>query len=197
MNRLGKRAPGLKPGANGFSLVEVVIALGIIAFTFITLTGLLGMGLANDQKSSQQTVATNIVTSIVTDLRSTPAYSTTGKTSRYGLALPTSAASSSTNPLSGVSPTYLYFDDYQNAIGSPVSTLPSPAPAGAVYLATIYLTNLVSVGPLAVVPATSSSSSSASLTQSTDMARVIVSWPAQTKTVPVGAVDVVTEFRIH
>jgi hypothetical protein len=145
------------------------------------------VGVANEQVSSQQTVATNIAASILADLRSTPAYSTTGKSTRYGLTLPTIVPGNSAKPLSGL-PTsetpVLYFDNSATFI-SPINA--TSVPANAVFVANVYLTRIAVIGP----------TSTASLLQSNDMARVVISWPARTTTVPVGCVDVISQFLIH
>jgi type II secretory pathway pseudopilin PulG len=186
MNKDGERARGLRAAALGFSLVETVIAIAVIAVTFIGLIGLLGLGVATDQTSSEQTVANNIAASILADLRSTPTYSTTS--SRLGLTLPTAPANATTpvstgaTPLSGLTPTVLYFDN--NAVFiSPIN--PASAPANAVYVANVYLARIAYIGPTVI--------------QSNDIARVVVSWPAKTPagTAPAGSVDVISQFLIH
>jgi uncharacterized protein (TIGR02598 family) len=167
MSKTGKGGLRSRAGISGFSLVEVVIAIAVIAVTFIGIIGLLGLGVASDQTSSEQTIATNIAASILADLRSTPDYSTTS--ARYGLPLPTSATA-----LSSVTPTVLYFDDNQNVVATS---------AAAAYKAFVSLTRVVSIG---TAPA-----------QATDLARVVVVWPAQSTTTPVGNVDIITEFRVN
>jgi prepilin-type N-terminal cleavage/methylation domain-containing protein len=222
MKRRKKRLSGLGMESKGFSLVEVVIAIAIVAFTFITLIGLLGGGVASDQKSSQQTVASGILASIVADLRSTPdvcyetAYSNntaagtiTQKTTRYQITLPKPTTSETSimlpqtstppPPLKGVLPIYLYFDNDQNELplGNPnlYTTLTSTPPTGSVYVAAVYLPSapIIAVGP----DANSSTQLQYQLMQTTHMARVVVSWPAQTQGIPVGSVEAVTEFRLH
>jgi Tfp pilus assembly protein PilV len=183
-SQLRKQALVLRPGRQGFSLIEAVVAISVVALTFTGLIGLLGVGVANDHASSQQTVATNIVASILTDLRSTPAYSTTGKSTRYGLTLPTTAPGNSAKPLSGLPASgtpVLYFDNTATFI-----SLGGSVPANAVYVANIYMTRIAVIGP-----------TSTSLFQSNDMARVLVSWPALTTTLPAGNVDVISQFLIH
>jgi type II secretory pathway pseudopilin PulG len=180
-----KQALRLRPGLKGFSLIEAAVAMAVVALTFTGLIGLLGIGVANDQASSQQTVATNIVASILADLRSTPAYSTTGKSTRYGLTLPTTGPGISAKPLSGLPPSgtpVLYFDNTATFI----SMNPASVPANAVYVANVYMTRIAVIGP-----------ASTSLSQSNDMARVLVSWPARTRTIPAGNVDVISQFLIH
>jgi prepilin-type N-terminal cleavage/methylation domain-containing protein len=196
-----KRAAGLRPYARGFSLIEVVIAIAVVAVTFIGLIGLLGLGLVNDQTSSQQTVANNIAASILADLRSTPAYATTPvKSTRYGLALPTSNPGTTAAPFSGVSPSYyLYFDNSANWLPLAPSTptaytsAQTSIPAGAAFMAAVYLAQIGTAGP----------TTTPSSLQSNDMARIVVSWPPPTSAqitagmAPAGSVDVISQFLIH
>jgi uncharacterized protein (TIGR02598 family) len=53
----------------GFSLVEVTLALGVAAFCLIVLVGLLPAGLKTQQASAQQTIANEITSEILGDLR--------------------------------------------------------------------------------------------------------------------------------
>jgi uncharacterized protein (TIGR02598 family) len=68
-----------------FSLVEVVLALGVAAFCLIAVLGLLPVGVQTNQKSISQTAATSIVSSVVADMRATPSTLTTSV--QYGIAL--------------------------------------------------------------------------------------------------------------
>jgi uncharacterized protein (TIGR02598 family) len=180
MKKVGERARGQRASVSGFSLIETVIAIAVIAVTFIGLIGLLGLGVVNDQTSSEQTVANNIAASILADLRSTPTYSTTS--TRYKLTLPTTSPTSSATPLSGLTASVLYFDN------SPafISLNPASVPANSVYVANVYTTRIVSIGPTASL-------------QSNDLARIVVSWPANTPagTAPAGSIDVISQFLIH
>ncbi len=56
----------------GFSLMEVVIAIGILSFAMIPLVGLIPMGLKNTKSSSEETHALNILTMVIQDFRYTP-----------------------------------------------------------------------------------------------------------------------------
>ena len=75
-----------------FSLVEVTLSLGIIAFCLVTLVGLLPVGLNSNQAALQQTAAAAIAQAVVADLRSAPPTSPTSsapvKTARYNVVLP-------------------------------------------------------------------------------------------------------------
>ncbi|HEY8967094.1 MAG TPA: prepilin-type N-terminal cleavage/methylation domain-containing protein, partial [Candidatus Methylacidiphilales bacterium] len=67
------RAPRRRPGeARGFSLVEVVTALGLSAICLLTLLGLLSIGIRSDKTTVQQSIAANIAGAALSDLRSAP-----------------------------------------------------------------------------------------------------------------------------
>ena len=71
----------------GFSLVEVVIALGITAFCLVAVFGLLPIGLNVNRDSVQQTEAANLVSLIDGDLRSAPK-GTNAKSPNHQIAIP-------------------------------------------------------------------------------------------------------------
>jgi uncharacterized protein (TIGR02598 family) len=60
-----------------FSLVELVLALGIVAFCLFAVFGLMPVGMQTNRNAASQTAATNIIAAIVADLRTTPAAATT------------------------------------------------------------------------------------------------------------------------
>lgn len=181
-----KKYGGLKSASPGFSLIEVVIALAVVSVTFIGIIGLLGLGVASDQTANEQTVATMIASSIMSDLRGTPGnipgtggtYSILSKSTRFQVTMPTTDTTGST-PLGGVTPTVLYFD---NSGGATTST------ASPTFKASVYLVRTSHVG---------SDTGNVGQSQYTYLARVLVSWPAQTTTNPSGSVDIVSQFLIH
>lgn len=61
--------PRSKGGDRGFSLVEIVLALGIVSFCLLALYGLLPMGYKNAQDSRRETRAAFIAEQVVSDLR--------------------------------------------------------------------------------------------------------------------------------
>jgi uncharacterized protein (TIGR02598 family) len=63
--------------AAAFSLVEIVLALGVAAFCLIAVFGLMPVGTQTNRNATSQTAATNIIATIVADLRTTPAAATT------------------------------------------------------------------------------------------------------------------------
>ena len=58
--------------AAAFSLVEVTLALGVAAFCLIAVFGLMPIGVQTNRNATSQTAATNIMASVVADLRATP-----------------------------------------------------------------------------------------------------------------------------
>jgi type II secretory pathway pseudopilin PulG len=77
--------------AGGFSLVELVVALGIVAFALISVMALLPIGIASIRQSNQELHAASILSLLASDLRNTdPRLNTTrpGCSLAYGLPLP-------------------------------------------------------------------------------------------------------------
>lgn len=73
---------------NGFSLVEVALALGVASFALLTILGLLPVGIGAQQSSINETVAANIATAVIADLREVP--------SAYAIALAPTLTTKST-----------------------------------------------------------------------------------------------------
>ena len=55
--------------AAAFSLVELTLALGVAAFCLIAVFGLMPVGIQTNRNATSQTAATNILSSVVSDLR--------------------------------------------------------------------------------------------------------------------------------
>jgi len=56
----------------GFSLIEVVVALGVTTFCVMTLMALLAVGINSDKTTVQRSLAANIADAVMADLRATP-----------------------------------------------------------------------------------------------------------------------------
>jgi hypothetical protein len=85
-----------------FSLIEVTLALGVAGFCLVSIIGLLPIGLTSDQASLEQTMASNITSSLLTDLRCSPAL-ITATTSRFGFSIPAAGSTATiTTPLQTV-----------------------------------------------------------------------------------------------
>ena len=57
---------------HAFSLVEVTLALGIAVFCLIAVFGLVPVGVQTNRNATSQTTATNILSSVVSDIRASP-----------------------------------------------------------------------------------------------------------------------------
>jgi uncharacterized protein (TIGR02598 family) len=148
----------IKISRAGFSLVETVLALGVAAFCLATIFALLPIGMNSNKSSSEQTVATNMLTSIAADLRATPnpANSVSSQISPvFGFSIPANATTGSvpTVPALTPSPTATY---YISANGTKATN--ASAIAAARYQLNIWLTP--SVGKRAT------------------LARLLLTWPA-------------------
>jgi type II secretory pathway pseudopilin PulG len=78
----------------GFSLIEVALALGLVAFALVAIVGLIPVGLNSNQASTNQTAASTVAAGIVADLLATPVeIPAEPKTSlRYQVPLPVSGS---------------------------------------------------------------------------------------------------------
>ncbi len=79
-----------------FSLVEVTLALGIMAFCLVTMFGLLPTGLNTGRDAVEQTAAAGIAGALAADLRQTPAATTTSpnpQSPQYLISVPTPTGS--------------------------------------------------------------------------------------------------------
>ena len=56
---------------SGFSLVELTLALGIAAFCLIAVFGLMPVGIQTNRNATSQSAATNIIASVIADMRAT------------------------------------------------------------------------------------------------------------------------------
>src|SRR5437773_7001985 len=71
---------------HAFSLVEVTLALGVAAFCLIAVFGLVPVGVQTNRNATSQTAATNILSSVVSDIRASPKGGASGTvTAKYGI----------------------------------------------------------------------------------------------------------------
>lgn len=80
--------------ARAFSLTEVVIALGVVAFCLVALIGLLPTSLRIQQSATQSTAAINLISGIAADLRLAK---TNIPSPIYSIRLPAPAEQAATN----------------------------------------------------------------------------------------------------
>ena len=64
-----------------FSLVELTFALGVAAFCLIAVFSLIPVGIQTNRNASSQTAATNIIASVIADMRAT----TSSTSPQYGI----------------------------------------------------------------------------------------------------------------
>ncbi|MDR0534466.1 MAG: Verru_Chthon cassette protein B [Verrucomicrobiales bacterium] len=107
-----------KNKSNGFSLVEVVLALGILVFCLVALLGLLPMGIQSFRSAMSMTVESQIAQSLSSDLQLTD--------------------------FSNLRAGTYYFDDQ----GMLLSDAPNAADARVIYTATVTLQDLDSPADL-------------------------------------------------
>ena len=91
----------------GFSLVEVTLALGVAAISFMAIFGLLVTGTQTNHTAIEQSASSDILTAVAVDLRATPRTSPAGSaTTSLQFQIPIPAIPV---PSPGPTPTTLYF----------------------------------------------------------------------------------------
>lgn len=86
-----------KPTA--FSLVEVVLALGVASVCMVSIFSLIPIGLAASQSASEQTMADGIISAIASDLRGTPSTTPGSRgtlSKQFAISIPPNPVSSGT-----------------------------------------------------------------------------------------------------
>jgi len=79
----------------GFSLIEVCLAVGIVGVCVASMQGLLPAGIRIARDTTEQTACATMLSAVASDLRYTP--SSSGTSPKYGITIPASGQSSSTN----------------------------------------------------------------------------------------------------
>jgi uncharacterized protein (TIGR02598 family) len=74
---------GIPPQTGAFSLVEVILAIGIVSFAFLAVVALLPIGLKTVRESSDESEAMNLLPAVAADLKTISP--TTGKSLRFGM----------------------------------------------------------------------------------------------------------------
>jgi uncharacterized protein (TIGR02598 family) len=110
----------------GYTLVEVVFALGVAVFCLLPVLGLLPIGLLTNQGTVRETMATSLAQAVADDLRATPPTSMTSPV--YNLGVPATGGS--------VAVTTFYLTE--NGTAAPAPSTQSPT-----YLATVVFTPAV------------------------------------------------------
>ena len=95
----------------GFTLVEVTLALGVAAVSLLVIFSLLPIGLQTNQHSVEQTASVDILSAVAADLRATPRG--IGSSSLFNITIPSNPMSGSTS----IAP--IYFDSAGQVVTSP------------------------------------------------------------------------------
>lgn len=90
---------------DGFSLVEVTLALGIAAISLLAIFALLPIGVKTNHVAIEQTASTDLLSAIAADIRATPVTTPRGGAAtspRFSIPVPA-------NPVGSTTTTTLYF----------------------------------------------------------------------------------------
>ncbi len=161
MRRQGRNSATKRPTQRGFSLVEVVMAIGLAAFVLVSLMALLPLGIKVNKTSAEETRAVNILTSLEADLRNARS-----PNSLFGFPLPyvTDAAGTTFNPALTTNTTNTLATNATKGLQEDETP---GAIASSRYQASVIYTTIPPAGSLLPVEA-----------------RLIVNWPASTNTLP-------------
>jgi uncharacterized protein (TIGR02598 family) len=114
---------------HAMSLVEVCIAIGVFSFCVLAVFGLLPTGVSLLQDTRSETVATNVLTGLVSDIRSTPEGQTISP--RYRMPLDATSSGEAYFDLNGNSlPTAsdaFYRSTWSIAVRNPTNVTPARA----------------------------------------------------------------------
>ena len=148
------KSPRTNSRQAGFSLVEVILAVGILAFCICTLLGVMLVGLRENKTAASQSSANSILSTVVSDLRATPHATPPGSSAEtsylYKITIPANPVTTAPSPIK------IYLD----ADGVPSTS----RKIDSIYLLTVSF----------LVPLNSSGLSSRLAT----LADVKISWPA-------------------
>jgi uncharacterized protein (TIGR02598 family) len=150
---------------SAFSLVEVVLALGVTSFCLIALIGLLSAGLTNNRSTIDQAGATTVLSSVTADLYATPRTNPPGAaTTSSQFQIPIPASTITAAPAA----TVLYFDSN----GQPSSSTPPSTTLKSTSAYCLTITPIVPTG----LPTAGTAARAATLLD------LKVTWPAAAKT---------------
>lgn len=95
--KFASRSPYLPTSSAGFSLVEVIVALGIFAFSILTIIGLMGSSLKVTRDNEERIQAANVATILLARYQELLTSAKRGEAPQWGggFPLPTSPGSSS------------------------------------------------------------------------------------------------------
>lgn len=145
---------------SGFSLVEVVLAVGVISFAFVAILGLLPAGLHQFRQAMDNSVAAQIAQRIIQDDQQTDFDTLMETTQQTGKRDPNSTTpfTAMVYPVSGGSRALRYFDEQGNEV-VPKSITPSATEAADI----VYTVN-TRIQPWPTLPGTTQADTTASST---------------------------------
>lgn len=91
---------------DGFSLVEVTLALGVAAISLLAIFSLLPVGIQTNQRAIEQTASADILSAVAADLRATRVTNPRGGAAtslQFAISIPA-------NPVTGATTTTLFFN---------------------------------------------------------------------------------------
>lgn len=145
-----KKSPEFRT-LKAFSLVEVVLAIGVLAFALVSIVALLPMGLKSNRISAEESRAVNLLTAVEADLRGSVA---NGSSQIYQL--PTPYKTNATPPVVFHAPTV----GTAHTRGVQDDEIPAAAAAGLRYQVSVIYTKVPAAGSLLPMEA-----------------RLVVNWP--------------------
>jgi uncharacterized protein (TIGR02598 family) len=159
----------------GFSLVEVALALAILAFSMLTLLALLSEGVGSYRDAGAQSTMVNIATMVVRDLQATPPGTSAESSPEYGFTVPAAGGTAS-----GTTPQTVYVDVNGTATATTVGAAPT---SSSIYRISVYFTPPPTAGQrtatlarlLITFPAQADSTATSSPTLYTDVFQTMVS----------------------
>jgi Tfp pilus assembly protein PilW len=113
----------------GFSLVEVVLALGVASFCLVVLVALVPVGLQRYQKADSQSSMVNLATMVASDLDATTNGTSAVASPRFSFSIPASGGNASGN-----TPQTVYVD----ASGVATGTLGLPPTSASIYRISLF-----------------------------------------------------------
>jgi uncharacterized protein (TIGR02598 family) len=175
-------SPASKSSRRGFSLIEVVLSLGIVSFAFVGLFGLLPVGLNAFTNSVDSTVESQIAENVLTNV----------KQAKFSNLLTLADQNAGSNPALPPVQGY-YFDDQGKAVAAnPTST----TPANYVYSAGVQVYYDSSI-PAGVQPSATSISIQSSTSSQATATQSQASAPMATVTVTIRKVSNASATRVY
>ena len=153
------------PRQHGFSLVEVVLSMGVVSFCMLTLSALIPIGLTANKASREQILALNFCRDIESDLKATAATSTASILYKIPL------------PSTGTQTVTLY-----DCNGTPDTTANNSSNLSPTFSTTKTTTSQYKFTIILAAPAATSPNDPV-------MANIVVTWPPNAATAPVGKVS--------